>query len=71
MPTTIITNVTQYTRFPPNRLYCWDTENSDEAVNGANTRIVLASVCAIPLMAPSELFVGAESLKYMKIQPVM
>lgn len=69
MPTSIITNMTQYTRFPPNRLYCCVTENSEEAVNGANTRMVLAIVCPIPFMAPNELTVGAESLKKTKIQP--
>lgn len=69
MPTRFIARMTQYTRVPPNRLYCCVAENSDEAASGAKTRIVHAIVCAIPLMAPSELFVGAESLKKTKILP--
>ena len=69
MPTIIIARMTQYTRFLSNRLYWCDAENSDEAVKGANMRIVHTIVCTIPLMAPSEPFVGAESLKKVKIQP--
>lgn len=69
MPPMMNISSTQYTIVPPSRFLSWDSENKDDAVMGANIRIEQATVCARPLTAPSEDFVGAAWLKSTNTAP--
>lgn len=59
----------QYHIVPPSRFFSCESEKSDDEVNGAITRIVHATVWAMPLIAPSEDFEGDTSLKMTSMAP--
>lgn len=69
MPPIMMMPTTQNTIVPPSRFFSWDSENKEDAVMGANIRMEQATVCARPLIAPSEDRVGDASLKSMNTAP--
>jgi hypothetical protein len=59
IPTTAIPSRMKYTIFPPASFFCSESENKEEANDGAIDLIDDAIACAIPFTAPRDALLGA------------